>query len=147
MSLPLKLVLACGLLSGLVACDSSQDPLGPGTATLTAGCYTLTLGPWRPSSTADLPDALELTNELADDGDGRLLIQPLAGQAAWDIAEATWTTTGDLIFGGNLAGVRISLTGSESPFRGQAEVWSDVLVGDRKRPRATVTLESMACPE
>ena len=38
-----KMVLACGLLSALVACDSSPDPLGPGTATLSAGCYTLTL--------------------------------------------------------------------------------------------------------
>jgi hypothetical protein len=148
MGLRTKMALACGLLSALVACGSSTEPLGPGTATLSAGCYTLTLGAWSGSGTTiDPPDAFQLTDEPQEGGAGRLLIQPLPGQEPWDYPGASWTPTGDIDFGRGFSGIRIRLTGSESPFHGQAEAWTDAIVVGRKLPRATATLESMTCPE
>ena len=127
-----KLVSACGLLSVLAACDS---PLDPGTATLSAGCYTLTI------DSRD-PMRIQLIEEPSDHAPDAMQILPLPGEpASW--AEAWWTPTGDLGFL-DIGGIRVSLTGTESPFRGRAEITSDIAGEKPKRTDATLT--SMACP-
>ena len=122
-----------GLLSALVACNSS---LGPGTATLSAGCYILQLG-------SRTPIPLQLIDEPLEDGTDKMLIQSLPGG---ELPEpyAWWTSTGDLVFSG-LGPIRVSLTGDESPFRGRAKQSSDVVGVDPVYFSAT--LESIACPE
>jgi hypothetical protein len=122
-----------GLLSALVACNS---PFGPGTATLSAGCYTLKIG-------SREPIVMQLTEEPSEYVTDEMRIQPLLGEDA-DWGYASWTPTGDLGLSG-LPGIKVSLTGSESPFRGKAEIYSDVYGVEPSRSSAT--LESRACPE
>jgi hypothetical protein len=126
-----------------------------------AGCYRVSVGPWRPASQPGhsilrIPAVIQLDTSRGDPDmsdraggtiweRGKPLVRP-----GWLFGGVHWRPIDDdrvvLVWGSGTSGLTVTLRRTSSGYRGRATAWTDI-ISMEPSPRASVTATATSCSE